>query len=158
MSRRKVISVAGQEDWRTNNVAEKSVFATTPATVTDRPVTMTKTDVSTRKESANPKEYSNLNDKAKITDILTDKEKFEAHIQEIDDEIFNGIAFSSVTNTTNDNHVCRNKEKTDNTLTERRSDEPNVEGTLDHGPHDMGCLGNGPNGPIANNPTTRTWK
>ena len=81
MSRRKVISVAGQEDRRTNSVAEKSGFATTPATGTDRLVTMTKTDVSTRKESANPKEYSNLDDKAKITDILTDKEKFEAHIQ-----------------------------------------------------------------------------
>ena len=156
MSRRKVISVAGQEARRTSSVAEKSGFATTPATVTDRPVMMTKTDVSTRKESANPKECSNLNDKAKITDILTDKEKFEAHIQEIDDAIFNGTDFSSITNTTNDDHVCKNKGKTDNTLTERRRDEPNVEGTLDHGPHDMGCLGNGPNGPIANNPTTRT--
>ena len=75
-------------------MAEKSGFATTPATVTDRPVTMTKTDVSTRKESANPKEYSNLNDKAKITNILIDKEKFEAYIQEIDDEIFNSTALS----------------------------------------------------------------
>ena len=80
MSRWKVISVAGQEARRTSSVIEKSGFATTLATVTDRPVMMTKTDVSTRKESANPKESSNLNDKAKITDILTDKEKFEAHI------------------------------------------------------------------------------
>ena len=139
-------------------MAEKSGFATTPATVTNRPVMMTKTNVSTRKESANPKESSNLNDTAKITDILTDKEKFEAHIQEIDDAIFNGTDIASVTNTTNDDHACKNKGKTNNMLTERKSDEPNVEGTLDHGPHDMGCLGNGPNGPIANNPTTRTWK
>ena len=158
MLRRKVISVAGQEDWRTHRVAEKSGFVTTPTTVTDRPVTITETDASTRKEGADPKEYSNLNEKAKITDIFTDREKFEAHIQEIDDEIRNGTDLPSVTKATNDNHGCRNKGKSDNTLTEMRKEELHVEGTLDHGPHDMGRLGDGPNGPSANNPTSRTWK
>ena len=123
--------------------------------MTDSLVMMTRMDGNTRKENANPKEYSNSNDKAKITDILTDKEKFNAHIQEIDDAIFNGTDISSVTNANNADRDWRNKGKTDNTLPVRRSDGPNVEGTLDHGPQDMGCLGNGP---ITNNPAPRTWK
>ena len=44
--------------------------------VTDRPSMVTRTENSTRKESANPKEISKSKDKAKITEILTDNEKF----------------------------------------------------------------------------------
>ena len=62
MSRRKVISVAGQEAWRTGGDMEKDGFNVTPTTVTDSPVVMTRTDVSTRKESVNPKEISKSNE------------------------------------------------------------------------------------------------
>ena len=158
MSRWKVISVAGQEACRMRGDAEKDGFNTTPATVIDSPVMMTRTDVSTRKESANPKEISKSNDKAKITEILTNKEKFKAHIQEIDDAIFNGTAISLVTNTTNDDHDCKNKDKVDNTLPEMRNGGPDVDVTLDQGLQAMVCLGSGPNGPITNNPASRTWK
>uniref|UniRef100_A0A7N2N0Z6 CCHC-type domain-containing protein n=1 Tax=Quercus lobata TaxID=97700 RepID=A0A7N2N0Z6_QUELO len=158
MSRRKVISVAGEEARRMGSDAEKGGFDTTPATVTDSPVMMTRMDVSMRKESANPKEISKSNDKAKITEILTDKEKFQAHIQEIYDALLNGIAISSVTNTINDDCDCRTKEMADNTLPELRSGGPDVDVTLNQRPQAMVCSGIGPNGPITNNPIPRTWK
>jgi len=80
MSRRKVISVAGQEAQRTGGATEKGGSDTTPTTVTDRPSMVTRMENSMRKESANPKEISKSKDKAKITEILTDSEKFQAHI------------------------------------------------------------------------------
>ena len=126
--------------------------------VTDSPVMLTRTDVSTRKESTYPKEILKSNDKAKIIEILTDKEKFQAHIQEIDDALLNGIAISSVTNTTNDDLDCRTKEMADNTLPELRSGGSDVDVTLDQGPQAMVYSGSGPNGPITNNPIPKTWK
>nr|POE65820.1 hypothetical protein CFP56_13905 [Quercus suber] len=109
------------------------------------------TEDNTRKESANPKDVSKSGEKAKITKILADREKFQVHIQEIDDALINDHATSSVIKAVT-------IETAENTLTEVRSSGPAVEIKLDQDPNTMGFSGNGPSGLIINNPTPRTWK
>ena len=131
---------------------------------------MTRTETKPGSKGAKSKENSESTNKAKITEILTDSEKFQAHIQEIDDALINGPAISSVTNATNDDHDCRTKDLADNMLTGLRSGGMTVEVSLDQSPQTMVSLGSGPinmglssNGPInmslsSNNPHPRTWK
>ena len=133
--------------------------------MTDRLSIMTRTETSTSKESANPKENSESTDKAEIMEILNDSEKFQAHIQEIDDALINGPAIPSVTNATNDDRDCRTKELANNTLTRLGSGGLAMEFSLDQGPQPMVNSGSGPinvdlspNGPMTNNLTPRTWK
>ena len=158
MSRRKVMSVARQEARRTGGATKKGGSDTTPTTVTDRPSMLSRMENSTRKESVNPKEISKSKDKVKITEILTDSEKFQVHIQEIDDALINGPTISLATNIINDDLDCKTTETADNTLTELRSGGPVVEVVLDQGPNTMVYLSNGPSGPITDNPIPRTWK
>ena len=165
MLRRKVISVAGQEARRTGSEAEQGTPDTVPTAVTDRLSVMTRTETSPCSEGAKSKENSESTDKAKITEILTDNEKFQAHIQEIDDALINGPAIPSVTNATNDDRDCRTKELADNTLTDLRSGGLTVEFSLDQSLQPMVSSGSGPinmglssNGPMTNNPPPRTWK
>ena len=80
MSSWKVISVAGQEARRTGSEAEQGIPDTVSTTVTDRLSMMTRTETSTFSEGAKTKENSESTDKAKIMEILTDSEKFQAHI------------------------------------------------------------------------------
>ena len=165
MSRQKVISVARQEARRTGSEAEQGIPDTVPTTVKDRLPMMTRIETSTCSEGAKTKENSESTDKAKIMKILTDSEKFQAHIQEIDDALINGPAISSVTNATNDDRDCRTKEVADNTLTDLRSGGVAVEFSLDQSPQNMVSSGSGPisiglssNGLMTNNPSPRTWK
>ena len=165
ISRRKVISVAGQETRRTRSEADQNIPDAAPTTVTDRLSVMTRTETKPGSGGTKSKEKLEPKDKAKITEILTDNEKFQAHIQEIDDALINSPAISSVTNDTNDERDCRTENLADNTLTALRSGGIAVEVLLDQSPQHMGSLGSGPinmglssNGPITNNPPPRTWK
>ena len=155
MKRRKVISVAGQEARRTGVATDNGGSDNTSTLVTDKPIMVTRTTNSIRKESANPKEILKSGDKAKIKEILIDNEKFQAHIQEIDDALINGPALSSVTNTIDDDLDCKTTETADNMLIELRSGGPALEVMLDQGLNKMVYSGSGP---IINNPTPRTWK
>ena len=155
MTRRKVISVAGQEARRTGAATDNGGFDNTSTSVTNKPIMVTRTANSTRKESVNPKEILKSGDKAKIKEILTDSEKFQAHIQEIDDMLINGLALSSVTNTIGDDLDYKTTETADNTLTGLRNGGPTLEVMLDQGLNKMVYSGSGP---IINNPTPRTWK
>ena len=155
MRRRKVISMAGQEARRTGATTDNGGSDNTSTSVTDKPIMVTRTANGTRKESANPKEILKSGDKAKIKEILIDSEKFQEHIQEIDDALINGPALSSVTNTIDDDLDCKTTETADNTLTELRSGGPALEVMLDQGLNKMVYSGSGP---IINNPTPRTWK
>ena len=155
MRRRKVILMAGQEARRTGATTDNGGSDNTSTSVTDKPIMVTRTANGTRKESVNPKEILKSGDKAKIKEILIDSEKFQAHIQEIDDALINGPALSSVTNTIDDDLDCKTTETADNTLTELRSGGPALEVMLDQGLNKMVYSGSGP---IINNPTPRTWK
>ena len=90
MTRRKVISVVGQQSWRPRVATNNGGFDNASSSVTDKPTLVTRKANSTRKESAKSKEILKSGDRAKITEILTDNEKFQVHIQEIDDAIING--------------------------------------------------------------------
>ena len=157
MTRRKVISVAGQQTRRTGVATDNGGSDNASSSMTDKPTLVTRTANSTRKESANSKEILKSGDKAKITKILTDNEKFQAHIQEIDDVLINGPAPSSVTNTIDDALDCRTTKTADNTLPELKRGGPAVE-ILDHDLNKMDYSGSGPSGLIFNNPAPRTWK
>ena len=76
ISRQKVVSVAGQETRRTGSEADQNIQDEAPTTVTDRLSVMTRTETMPVSEGMKSKEYSEPTDKAKITEILTDSEKF----------------------------------------------------------------------------------
>ena len=165
ISKRKVISVAGQETRRKGSEANQNIQEEAATTVTERVSVMTRTETMSVSEGTKSKEYSETTDKAKITEILTDSEKFQAHLQEIDDDLLKSPDISSVTNDNNVERDHRTKSSADNPLTVLRHDGMEVEALLDQSPQHMGSLGSGPinmglssNGPITNNPPPRTWK
>ena len=133
--------------------------------MTDKLTVVTRMETSTRKESAKSKEILKSGDKAKITKILADNEKFQAHIQEIDDAIINGPAPFSVTNAIDDALGCRIDDAldcritkaADNTMTELKRGGPAVE-LLDNTSNKMDCSGSGPSGLLVTNPASKTWK
>ena len=95
---------------------------------------MTRTETMLVSEGTKSKEYSEPTDKAKISEILTDSEKFQAHLQEIDDDLLKSLDISSVTNDNNVECDCRTKSLADNSLTALRNGGMEVEVLLDQSP------------------------
>ena len=165
MTRRKIISVVGQQSRRPEAAANTSDSANASVPVTDKPTVLTRTETSTRKESAKSKEILESGDKAEITEILIDNEKFQAHIQEIDDALINGPAPFSVTKSSDDaldcriddTLDCRTTKAADNKMTDMKRGGPAVE-KLDTTSNMMGCSGGGPSGLPFTNPASKTWK
>ena len=158
MERRKVISVAGQEVQRERGPQDNGGLLlqhTTQTTVYDSPSTEVRMESSMRKESANIEDFSKSGDKAKITEILTDNKKFQAHIKEIDIALNNGPNISELTNIFYDDIDCRIVEPDEKALTDMNISGPIVEEMLDQGPNAKGCLDSGP---VINNPNSKTWK
>ena len=123
--------------------------------VNDGSSTEVRTESSMRKESANIEDFSKFRDKAKITKILTNNEKFQAHIKEIDIALNNGANISKLTNIFDDDIDCRIAKSANKALTDMNISGPVGEEMLDQGPNANAHLDSGP---IINNPTSRTWK
>ena len=123
--------------------------------VNDGSSTEVRTESSMRKESANIEDFSKFRDKAKITKILTNNEKFQAHIKEIDIALNNGANISKLTNIFDDDIDCRIAKPANKALTDMNISGPVGEEMLDQGPNANAHLDSGP---IINNPTSRTWK
>ena len=164
-TRRKIIAVAGQQSQQPEAAMNMGDSDNASVPVTDKPTVMTRTETSTRKESAKSKEILESGDKAEVTEILTDNEKFQAHIQEIDDALINDPAPFSVTKTSDDALDCRIDDtidckitkEADNKMTELKRGGPAVE-KLDNTSNKMACSGSGPSGPLVNNPASKTRK
>ena len=88
-------------------------------------------------------------------EILTNNEKFQAHIKEIDTALNNGPNISGLTNIFDDNIDCRTIEPVDKVLTDMNISRPVTEEMLGQGPNTRGRLDSGPN---INSPQSRTWK
>ena len=85
---------------------ENDGTTTTQSTMIADPSMKTRTENITGMESAISKEFLKSGDKAKITEILTDNEKFQAHIQEIDTALNNSSDISAFTTLLDDDDDC----------------------------------------------------
>ncbi|KAK7851048.1 hypothetical protein CFP56_043111 [Quercus suber] len=156
MVRQKIISVAGQEAQRIGRSRENGgppLLCTAQTTVNVGPSTENRMESNTRKESANIEDFSKSGDKANIMKILTDNEKFQAHIKDIDIALNNGPDISELTNNFDDDIDCWTAEPTDKVLTDMNISGLVVEEMLDQGPTTKACMDSGP---IINNPTSKT--
>lgn len=158
MSRRKVISVAGQKSQRMGSSQENrgsSIPRTTQTMVDDGLPSETRVESSTRMERQDFQEFTKFGDMTKFTKILRDNEKFLAHIKEIDIALDHNPDISVLTNTLDNDNDCRTADLADIELTDMNSGGPILGETLDQGPSAkaLSC-----SGPMNNNPNNRTWK
>ena len=105
-------------------------------------------------ESADLQESSKTENPTRLAEILSDNDKFQVHIKEIDIALNNNS--DSVALTTNLGDIdCRNGEGADKELADSKSGGPIRVEMLDQGPSTkaIAC-----SGPLTNSPIIRTWK
>nr|POE86803.1 hypothetical protein CFP56_38719 [Quercus suber] len=157
-SRRKMISVAGQETQRggdSQNDGKPASPCTTQRTVDVTPPTESRDECITRMESADFQESSKIENPTRLAEIFSDNDKIQAHIKEIDEALIKNSDSIALTNNIDDDIDCRNGEGADKELADSKKGGPIRVEMLDQGPSTkaIAC-----SGPLTNSPILRTWK
>ena len=106
-------------------------------------------------ESADFQGSSKTKNPTRLAKILSDNDKFQAHIKEIDIALNNTSDSPTLTNNLDDDINCRNGEGADKDLTESKSGGPIQVEMLDQG---LSTKAIACSGPLTNSPFIRTWK
>ena len=157
-SKRKMISVAGQETQRGGDFHDNGKPAsprTNQRTADVTQPTEPRDECITRMESADFQESSKTENLTRLAEILSDNDKFQVHIKEIDIALNNNSDSVALTNNLDGDIDCRNDEGADEELVDNKSGGPILVEMLDQGPSTkaIACCG-----PLTNSPIIRTWK